>query len=217
MRAVRPGDRRMVILGVAAAVVLAAGSTLAMAAAAGAFNQASPRLTAGSACLPPALPGARVDVRLTDMGAMRGGRYPSGPMMGGQYRFGMMRVLAAPDSALAGPVSFRVRTVGALTHELVVLPLPPGQGAGQRTVGGDAASRRPPAAERRPAAAVPGTGTASPLGLAAGSLCGCLLAVTSWSATCPATTKPACTPPWPSPDVGVPLPLELTVRAGGRG
>src|SRR5512144_2553727 len=138
MRAIRPGDRRMILLGVAAAVVLAAGSTLAMAAAAGAFDQASPRPAAGSACLSPPLPGASVDVRLTDMGGpMMGGRYPSGPMMGGQYRSGMMRVLAAPGTVSAGTVSFRVRNVGALTHELVVLPLPSGQVAGQRTIGGD--------------------------------------------------------------------------------
>src|SRR5512144_253446 len=137
MRAVRPRDRRMIVVGAAAAVVLAAGSTLAMAAAAGAFDRASPRPAAGSACLSPPLPGASVDVRLTDMGAMMGGRYPSGPMMGGQYRSGMMRVLAAPDTVSAGTVSFRGRNVGALTHELVVLLLPSGQGAGQRTVGGD--------------------------------------------------------------------------------
>ncbi len=57
--------------------------------------------------------------------------------MGGRYRFGMIGVLAAPDTVPAGTVSFRVRNVGALTHQLVVLPLPFGQVAGPRTFGGD--------------------------------------------------------------------------------
>src|SRR5512135_698004 len=132
MTALRPSDRRMVIMGAPAAVVLAAGSTLAMAAAAGVFDQGGPRPTAGSACLPPPLPGAGVAVTLMDMGGRRGG-----PMMGGRYPFGMIRVLAAPGSVPAGTVSFRVYNVGTLTHELMVLPLPSGQVAGQRTVGGD--------------------------------------------------------------------------------
>lgn len=37
-----------------------------------------------------------------------------------------MRVLASRASVAAGTVSLRVANIGALTHELVILPLAPG-------------------------------------------------------------------------------------------
>ncbi len=79
-----------------------------------------------SACTIPALPGSVVNVTLSDMGSMVGGG-----MMGG-----MMRVVDQPAVVPSGEVSFRVVNVGSLTHELVVLPLPPG-GAGSRPIGTD--------------------------------------------------------------------------------
>lgn len=48
---------------------------------------------------------------------------------------GMMRVLSNKAQVAAGTVSFRVANTGNLVHELVVLPLTPGQQPGNRTVG----------------------------------------------------------------------------------
>lgn len=75
----------------------------------------------GPTCAAPALAGQTVDVTLADMG---------GGMMGGPS---MMTVAANPSNVGAGQVSFRVRNVGMMVHELVVLPLPPG-GAGSRSI-----------------------------------------------------------------------------------
>ncbi len=82
----------------------------------------------GMTCNAPALPGQRVDVILSDMGAMMGG----GMMGGGR----MMNVAASPSTVTAGDVSFRVWNAGMMVHELVVLPLPSG-GTGTRAVGSD--------------------------------------------------------------------------------
>jgi hypothetical protein len=78
------------------------------------------------ACTASALPGQVVDVTLTDM--------MGGPPYGGG---GMMRVLASPAAVAAGTVSLRVTNTGALTHELVILPLAPGQQPGSRPAGPD--------------------------------------------------------------------------------
>ena len=98
---------------------------------------------AAAPCPAPALPGTVVDVNLTDMGAMMG---PWGPgMMGRAGMVGpgmmpgmaMMRILVYPTPIPAGQVSLRVTNSGALSHELVVLPLAPGQRPGQRLSGRD--------------------------------------------------------------------------------
>jgi len=83
--------------------------------------------SAASSCAAPALPDAVVDVPLLDMGAMMGG---------GMLRGGTMRVVAQPSVVPAGSVSFRVFNAGSVTHEVVVLPMPPG-GVGTRAVGCD--------------------------------------------------------------------------------
>jgi len=134
--------RRRDLLAVAA-VVLAAGSTLAMAAGSPTLGAATP----AASCTPPSLPGAVVDVTLSDMGARRqrapssgagmGGPMMGGPMMGGAARTTMMQVLVTPSTAPAGTVSLRVTNTGVMTHELVVLPLPDGQAVGDRAVGTD--------------------------------------------------------------------------------
>ena len=139
-------DRRLIVGAAVAAVVLAAGSTLAMAAGSTTPGTATPTTPAVS-CAAPSLPGAVVDVTLTDMGArMRGaatsgagmgGRWGDGPMMGGAARTTMMQVLVTPSTAAAGTVSLRVTNTGVMTHELVVLPLPDGQAVGDRAVGTD--------------------------------------------------------------------------------
>ncbi|MGI5143707.1 sulfocyanin-like copper-binding protein [Streptomyces sp. CA-106110] len=46
-----------------------------------------------------------------------------------------MRLVANPSTVSAGKVTLRVANRGALTHEVVVLPLPAGQVSGERAVG----------------------------------------------------------------------------------
>src|SRR5689334_19111833 len=93
---------RRVVMSVAAVVVLAALSTVAVAAATGAFTEHRV-VSAADRCTAPTLPGAVVSVRLVDMRAMMGRT----PMMGGHgplmsqrdwrsFRPGMMRLLADP-------------------------------------------------------------------------------------------------------------------------
>jgi len=127
---VRRPNVRLVVAATLAAIVLAAGSTVGLAAASGAFSSPSASRTR---CTVPTLAGTVVDVTLTDMGAMMGG-----PMMSGRRGSrGMARVFASPGVVGAGTVSLRVVNQGAQTHELVVLPLPAGQAAGTRAVGTD--------------------------------------------------------------------------------
>jgi uncharacterized cupredoxin-like copper-binding protein len=144
-----PSSRRGLLTAAVAAVLLAAGSTVTVAAASGAFGAGSNRVR-GPACAAPALPGTTVSVRLADMrsmmtrGAMMGG---SGAMMGGSgmlgqgdwryFHRGMMRVLTSTTAVPAGTVSVAVTNTGYLTHELVVLPLRAGQAAGSRVPGAD--------------------------------------------------------------------------------
>jgi hypothetical protein len=98
---------------------------------------------AAALCPVPALPGSVVDVNLTDMGAMMGpwdrGMMRRAGMMGPRMMpgMGMMRILVYPTPIPAGQVSLRVTNTGGLSHELVVLPLAPGQLPGQRLSGPD--------------------------------------------------------------------------------
>lgn len=85
----------------------------------------------GLSCAEPtSLPGTTVYVMLGDMGmtSMMNGDAPLG---------GHMMLRAAPVSVPAGQVSFEVANMGWRTHEMVVLPLPVGQSAGQRTPAAD--------------------------------------------------------------------------------
>jgi uncharacterized cupredoxin-like copper-binding protein len=81
-------------------------------------------------CSAPSLPGSTVHVIVGDMGmtTMMGGVAPLG---------GHMMLRAFPAGVPAGQVSFVVGNLGWRTHEMVVLPLAPGQAAGQRTSGSD--------------------------------------------------------------------------------
>ena len=79
---------------------------------------------------PASLPGQRVLVMLGDMGMSR---MMSGPAPLG----GHMMLRALPAQVSAGTISFVVANMGWRTHELVVLPLAPGQKAGQRVPGAD--------------------------------------------------------------------------------
>jgi uncharacterized cupredoxin-like copper-binding protein len=83
-----------------------------------------------SCAAPAALPGRRVTVVLADMGMSR--------MMGGPAPLGVHMMLATmPATAPAGTVTLVAQNLGWRDHELVVLPLAPGQSAGQREVGTD--------------------------------------------------------------------------------
>jgi uncharacterized cupredoxin-like copper-binding protein len=117
--------RRGLWIGAAAAVLLGVGSTALAAVADGGFHH---RAAAAARCQTPQLPGSVVHLTLTDMGAM---------MMGGQGGMGRMAIGESPHTVPAGTVSLQVTNRGMRTHELLVLPLPAGQGAGQRTVGPD--------------------------------------------------------------------------------
>ncbi|WP_220040847.1 sulfocyanin-like copper-binding protein [Streptomyces sp. NTH33] len=61
------------------------------------------------------------------MGHMRGGRP-------GWHGMGMMRLVSHPATVPAGKVTLRVVNAGTLPHEVVVLPLPAGQAAGERAL-----------------------------------------------------------------------------------
>lgn len=126
MNTLRASPRVVVAVG-AAALVLAVASTVAFAAASGAFRSgwAAPN----GQCSAPALTSTVVDVELANMGGSM--------MMNGGPVGGTMRVLASPQDVPAGAVSLRVANVGSLVHELVVLPLANGQQVGARTVGND--------------------------------------------------------------------------------
>ena len=78
--------------------------------------------------VPSSLPGTTVYVMLGDMAMTR--------MMGGVAPMGShMMLRAVPAEVPAGKVSFVVGNMGWRTHEMVVLPLRPGQAAGQRVPG----------------------------------------------------------------------------------
>lgn len=152
----RTGWRGTMAVAAGAAVLAAVASATA---AATTQQPAAPAAHPGPgvACRVPALAGHTVSVTLSDMGTMMGGGwaasgYPRGWMMGGNpppmmarsaagwtvpRRAGWMRMMAitvTPAVVSAGTVSFRVHNAGSITHELVVLPLPP-SGAGARPLG----------------------------------------------------------------------------------
>ena len=181
-RPARPASRwhwnTALVIGLAAIAALGAGS-VALAATTAAPAPAVP--AAAGDCAVPSLPGQVVSVRLWDMGAMMGGRYPGGGyypgwMMGGRYPgmmgggsypgssaaapgrwMGMMSVTADRSSVSAGTVSFRVHNAGGLVHELVVLPLP-AAGAGTRPVGSDGTVSEQSSAGEASATCAAGTG-----------------------------------------------------------
>jgi uncharacterized cupredoxin-like copper-binding protein len=113
---------RTLILAGAAAVLLAAASAAGVAAAGGAFRDAA--VAPSGQCSAPALGGSVVDVSLMNM--------MNGQMGGGWMTGGSMRLSTSTNHVAAGTVSFRVANMGTLVHELVVLPLPAGQSAGDR-------------------------------------------------------------------------------------
>ncbi|MGW9030498.1 sulfocyanin-like copper-binding protein [Streptomyces sp. NPDC055722] len=130
------GRRGMWLVIGAAALVLGLATT-AFLAATGAFRATTPASTQGTRCGAPASAGRVVDVTVDDMGRMMSGSGGPTPMGGppGWHGMGMMRLVAYPSTVPAGKVTLRVVNTGALSHEVVVLPLPVGQAAGERAVG----------------------------------------------------------------------------------
>lgn len=116
----------------AGAVVLGIGSTFALAA----FG-VSARPELAMRCDAPALTGTVVDVTLSDQGAMMGDMHRPGPPPWWRRGMGMVHIDTVPAEVPAGTVSLRASNVGAWTHEVLALPLPAGQGAGQRPAGSD--------------------------------------------------------------------------------
>jgi len=167
MNAPTPIRSRGLLAAGAAVVVLAAVSTLSVAAAYDGFDRHR-KIRAATACAVPALPGDVVSVNLIDMRAMMG----SGgvPMMGQndwrRFRPGMMRVTASPAAVAPGVVSLRVANTGYLRHELVVLALGAGQQVGTRTPGADGKVDEAGSLGEASASCAAGTGG----GIGAGSL-----------------------------------------------
>jgi uncharacterized cupredoxin-like copper-binding protein len=126
--------RTLVALSALAVVLLAAASTLAIGAARRGFGTSSGRYgNSGTTCTVPNLPGAVVNVSVTNMG----GPMMGGAGMGGGVRGGMMRLTADATSVPHGTVSFVATNLGSINHELVILPLPGNQIVGTRPQGGD--------------------------------------------------------------------------------
>lgn len=130
----------LAIAGGVAALVLGVGTTVLLATT-GAFPGAPPPSAPGTSCTAPALAGQVVDITVGEMGpGMMGGPnwYTPGDGGGpGWHRMGGMYLVAHPDTVTAGTVSLRVVNTGTLTHEVIVLPLPAGQTAGERPTGPD--------------------------------------------------------------------------------
>ena len=147
MTAVRPHLTPVVVA--ASVAVLAAGSTVGLAAVTGGFPGAAPRPAerqwASTGCTVAPLPGTVVDVALVDSGmhgmSARPGDGPRGwgPMPEGGWMLGgpMMGLRLSRSSVPAGTVSLRASDLGARVHELVVLPLTGALGDGRRQVGPD--------------------------------------------------------------------------------
>ena len=118
-------------LGIAVGVV---GGVIAFAGCSIASPVTTPMMSGGmhraatTQCSVPDASGAVVQVRLGDM---------PGSMMWSSYGWQHMMLRVSTRSVAAGAVTFVAYNMGTRAHELVVLPLPDGRRAGQRTVGSD--------------------------------------------------------------------------------
>ncbi|WP_153504850.1 sulfocyanin-like copper-binding protein [Cumulibacter manganitolerans] len=139
-----------VVLAAGAAVLLTAASLLALALLGPTRGGRGP----APPCAAPALSGTTVHVALTDRGGMMGG-----PMMAGAARVTADRTIVPH-----GKVSFAATNTGRLPHELVVLPLPTGQPAGERTTGADGRVDETGALGEASAACADGAGAGIPPG-----------------------------------------------------
>jgi uncharacterized cupredoxin-like copper-binding protein len=118
----RSGARFLTILGAVGLLTLATIATVAV--ARGDFGS-SQRLAIAN-CGPTNATDTIVNVTLSDRG---------GAMMGGSNSM-MVSLDATPNSVGAGTVTFEATNIGALNHELLILPAP-SDGVGTRAVGSD--------------------------------------------------------------------------------
>ncbi|WP_316742031.1 sulfocyanin-like copper-binding protein [Streptomyces sp. MK7] len=137
-----PHRRREVwtAIAIAAAALILGVATTGLMAASGAFHGVAPSWRAQSSrCIAPAAKGSPVDVTVWDTGRMMPGPNRPAPNNGrpGWHGMGMMRLMAHPATVPSGMVTVRVVNAGALTHEVIVLPLSAGHTAGQRAIGSD--------------------------------------------------------------------------------
>ncbi|MFJ9841619.1 sulfocyanin-like copper-binding protein [Kitasatospora sp. NPDC101155] len=127
----RRGGWLVVLVGAVAALVLGIATT-ALFATMGPFHGTGPGPWQAPAarCDAPALPGRVIDVTTSDMGpGMTGG--------GPHSQVGMMRLHSDANTVPTGQLSLRIFNAGALTHEVIVLPLSAGQRVGDRPVGSE--------------------------------------------------------------------------------
>jgi uncharacterized cupredoxin-like copper-binding protein len=118
------GTRARWLVTIGAVGLLSLGSLAAVTLVQGRFGNSQHLVIAN--CGPTNPPGTVVNVTLADRG---------GTMMGGANPM-MVSVNASPNTAGSGTVTFVATNVGALNHELLVLPAP-ADGIGTRTVGSD--------------------------------------------------------------------------------
>jgi uncharacterized cupredoxin-like copper-binding protein len=147
LREVGPMQPRNVCLAGAVAAVMLTAVVVEEPAAMGATAvKAATEVQSRPECTAPPLSGHVLDVTLADMrSGMMGpspGSYgtagPHGMMTGSPGPHGMRMTLSVtPATVPAGTVSLRVSNKGRLAHEVVVLPLPSGQTAGQRAADSD--------------------------------------------------------------------------------
>lgn len=130
----RRHDVRVLVVAAVASVMLAAGSTVALAAAGRVFGDGGRPHGVRTICTAPSLPGTQVDVMLFDMGE---GMMGHAGTMHGRTGMSMAVLEASPNVVRAGTVSFRARNLGVTTHELVVLPLLAGASGGERRLRSD--------------------------------------------------------------------------------
>ena len=121
----RSSHRGLLIAAVVAGVALLTGTGAIIALVAGQSASPADGAYGTITCTAPSLPGATVDVQVTDAGDSMMGQAPM-----------QATLVAAPASVAAGKVSFVVANTGALVHELVILPLPT-DGPGTRPTGSD--------------------------------------------------------------------------------
>jgi uncharacterized cupredoxin-like copper-binding protein len=157
--------RNLIALGALAVVLLAAASTLAVAAARHGFDMSNGgyRNSSRTTCTVPNLPGTVVDVSVTNSG----GPMMGGVGMGGGVGGGMMRLTTDASSVEHGQVSFVVTNLGSINHELVILPLPDNQIVGTRPLRDD--STVDESASTGEASTTCGTGTGDGISPAASS------------------------------------------------
>ncbi|MBX9471217.1 hypothetical protein [Microcella sp.] len=128
------GRRRLVLAVLATALItaLTAGALAAVFAGVGRADDPSGGLDDGATIVPsctvPDLPGTVVTVFLSDMGVDADGQH--GRMTSGTAMF----LSADPAAVPNGNVSFLAINGGRLTHQLIVMPLAPGENAGERVI-----------------------------------------------------------------------------------